>query len=111
MLEFRPPVLSKALRRFTKATNISMVGICDLTSNVLNYSKGHTMRRLSAMGTRYSSIHLHRLPVIRRYHRPFCGGAPEIDMFEAQVSDETGQVSQSAQWAVRLPDDPFFQGH
>ncbi|KIK67788.1 glycoside hydrolase family 16 protein [Collybiopsis luxurians FD-317 M1] len=26
-------------------------------------------------------------------------GAPEIDMFEAQVSDETGEVSQSAQWA------------
>ncbi|KAE9392659.1 glycoside hydrolase family 16 protein [Gymnopus androsaceus JB14] len=25
--------------------------------------------------------------------------APEIDMFEAQISDETGQVSQSAQWA------------
>ncbi|EEB99297.1 hypothetical protein MPER_01048, partial [Moniliophthora perniciosa FA553] len=26
-------------------------------------------------------------------------GAPEIDMFEAQVSDLVGEVSQSAQWA------------
>ncbi|ESK95066.1 glycoside hydrolase family 16 protein [Moniliophthora roreri MCA 2997] len=26
-------------------------------------------------------------------------GAPEIDMFEAQVSDQVGEVSQSAQWA------------
>lgn len=30
--------------------------------------------------------------------------APEIDMFEAQVSDDAGQVSQSAQWAVGPPE-------
>lgn len=31
--------------------------------------------------------------------------APEIDMFEAQITDETGFVSQSAQWA------PFNHGY
>ncbi len=28
--------------------------------------------------------------------------APEMDVFEAQISDGIGQVSQSGQWAVRL---------
>ncbi|EIM88603.1 glycoside hydrolase family 16 protein [Stereum hirsutum FP-91666 SS1] len=59
---------------------------------VLSYLPGQRLSRCTCPGESHPGpVHSDGTYVGR--------SAPEIDMFEAQVSDDSGQVSQSAQWA------------
>ncbi|EIN12881.1 glycoside hydrolase family 16 protein [Punctularia strigosozonata HHB-11173 SS5] len=65
---------------------------------VLSYQPGQRLSRCTCSGESH--------PGPKHSDGTYVGrSAPEIDVFEAQVSDETGQVSQSCQWA------PYNQGY
>lgn len=60
--------------------------------NVLSYLEGQRLSRCTCPGESH--------PGPMHSDGTFVGrSAPEIDIFEAQLTDGTGQVSQSAQWA------------
>jgi len=66
-------------------------GLAD-SNNALSYLPGQRLSRCTCSGESH--------PGPKHSDGTYVGrAAPEIDMFEAQVSNELGKVSQSAQWA------------